>query len=384
MRQAIGRYPSVIALQRKLAASREEVQPAGSLPDPTIGAMYQSVGKPWGPMAPMSMGQIEYTQPLYYPGKRAARRRAASAETRVRAAELVDLQWSIATEIRSTYAQVYALDREREAVLAARILVRTLAGAVAGRYATGQGQQEAVVKIDLERYRLDERLADIQAERVALVATLNRLAERGQNEPFGVIQDLPDGLRVPSNLAEQALAKSPSVAVRRAAIQAARDRLDAAELETRPDFLLGLAAGSTVDALPVFTARFGVQLPVWKGDKQDPMVRSARDQVDAAQAEMAAAEAEQRASAQRLRAQWDRDNAQVALYEQAIVPQTTEALHAATSAYTTGQGDFSNLIEDYRLWLDARVSLARRRAERFMTWAEVQALIAGTLDRRSP
>jgi outer membrane protein TolC len=278
---------------------------------------------------------------------------------------------------------VYALDRERESVVAANDLVKTLGDAVAGRYAAGRAEQEAVVKLDLERFRLDERLGDIQAERASLVATLNQLAERDQSEPFGIVRQLPDGLRVPPNVAELALARSPSVAVRRAEIQAARDRLEAARLETRPNLLVGLAAGSTVDALPVFTARFGVELPVWKADKQEPMVRSSRRRLDAAHAELAATEAEVRSGAARLLARWERDNAQIARYEQAILPQTSAALNAATAAYAAGQGDFSNLIEDFQLWLDARVALARRRAERFMTWAEIQNLIAGSLSRRS-
>jgi outer membrane protein, heavy metal efflux system len=381
VQRGVGRYPSVLALRRRLAAAREEVEPAGSLPDPMIGAMYQSVGKPWNPMGPMSMGQIEFTQPLYYPGKRAVRRRAAWAETSVRSAEVLDLQWAIATEIRSSYARIYALDRETESVGAAHDLVRTLGEAVAGRYAAGRAEQESVLKIELERFRLDERSADIVAERAGLVATLNRLAERETGEQFGIVRDLPTGLNIPPNVVNLALAGAPAVAVRRAAIQAARDRLEAAQLETRPNFLVGVSAGSTVDALPVFTARFGVEVPMWKGDKQEPMARAARLQLDAAQAELAATEAEIRAAAARLIARWERDNRQVERYEQAILPHTSSALHAATAAYVSGQGDFSNLIEDFELWLDARVSLAQRRAERFTTWAEVQALIGGHFDR---
>lgn len=377
------RYPSVIALKRRLAASREEVEPAGALPDPTLGAMYQSVGKPWDPMAPMSMGQVEYTQPLFYPGKRAARRRAASAESSVLRADVLDMQLAIATEIRLSYARIYALDRERESVDAAHDLVLTLGEAVAARYAAGRVEQEAVVKINLERFRLDERKADLLAERAALVATLNRLAERDASEPLGNVARLPARLELPPNAADLALARAPSVAVRRAAIQAGTDRLAAARLETKPDFVVGLSAGSTVDGLPVITARFGVELPIWKGDKQEPMVRAARLRLEAAQAELEATKSEVRAAVVRLIAQWDRDNAQVERYEQAILPQTSAALHAATAAYVSGQGDFSNLIEDFRLWLDARVSLERRRADRFMTWAEVQALIGGSLDRSS-
>jgi outer membrane protein TolC len=377
--QAIGRYPTVRALKQRLAAAREQVAPAGALPDPMVGVMYQSVGTPWRPMA-MSMGVIEVSQPIFYPGKRAARRQAATSEAAMRAAELVELRFRVATEVRRTYARVYVLDRERESVEAARELVQTLVEAVAGRYAAGQAEQEAVLKVELERFRLKERLVDIGAERAALVAILDRLTERDASAPFGVVGELPSGKRLPGRAADAALARSPAVLVQRASIQAARDRMESARLETKPNFLVGLSAGSTVEAEPVVIARFGLELPIWSGDKQDPLVRAAGHELDAAREDLAASEANIRSEAARLEAQWTRDNDQIERYEQAILPQTAAVLQAATSSYVAGRGDFSMLIEDFRLWLDARVSFARRRADRFMTWAELEELTAGKLE----
>jgi len=33
------------------------------------------------------------------------------------------------------------------------------------------------------------------------------------------------------------------------------------------------------------------------------------------------------------------------------------------------------VIEDFNLWLDARVELARRESSRFATWAELETLL---------
>jgi hypothetical protein len=35
------------------------------------------------------------------------------------------------------------------------------------------------------------------------------------------------------------------------------------------------------------------------------------------------------------------------------------------------------VIEDFNLWLEARVQLARREADRFTAWAELQQLVHG-------
>jgi outer membrane protein TolC len=375
--RAVSRYPSVAAFEQRIKAAREEVSPAGALPDPMVGAMYQSVGPPWSPMRLMSMAQVEVSQPLYYPGKRDARRRVAAAEVNVRAAQLLELRWQLATEICETYARIYTLDRERESLLAAQQLVQTLFEAVAARYSSGQAEQEAVAKITLERFMISERLTDLTADRAGFVAVINHLTARPQGAPFGPVRDLPGALQLPTNPTATALAGSPSLRMRRAEIQAARDRLGAADLETRPNFLVGLAAGSTLEAEPVITARFGMELPLWSGTKQEPMVRSARHQLDAARAELTAGEAQIRAALETLLARWKRDNEQIERYQQAILPQTIAAMQAAIAAYVSGRGDFSLLIEDFRLWLDARVSLARRFADRFMTWTQIQALTAG-------
>jgi hypothetical protein len=65
-------------------------------------------------------------------------------------------------------------------------------------------------------------------------------------------------------------------------------------------------------------------------------------------------------------------------YREAIVPQTSAAVDAARSSYLTGRGDFSTVIEDFELWIEARVELARRQADRYTVWAELQALAVET------
>ena len=72
---------------------------------------------------------------------------------------------------------------------------------------------------------------------------------------------------------------------------------------------------------------------------------------------------------------WRRAASQVSRYAQAVVPQSGLALDAARSSYLAGRGDFSTVIDDFDGWLEARTGLARREAERFTTWAELEALV---------
>jgi outer membrane protein, heavy metal efflux system len=373
---AVEQSPTVSALRERVASARQKVSPAGALPDPMVGVMYQSMGPPWSPMAPMSMAQLEVSQQIPYPGKRGSRRASAEADADVGNLGLQDLRARLVADVRKTYGRIYALDRERDSVESARRIVDVLVATVSSRYSAGQAEQEALAKIVLERSDLDERQTDITADRVALVATMNRLTGQPETTPFGHIDALPEVGLAPDGVAQAAIDRSPELGVQRAAVRAASRRLDAAQIENRPDFLVGLAGGSTTIGDPVITLRVGVTLPLWGGEKQKPLIRSAEHDIDAAQQDLRATELAVREQVTRLTAQWKRDERQIDRYRSAIVPQSSVVLDAARGSYANGRGDFSMVVEDFRRWLDARVGLARREADRFTTWSEIQALVA--------
>jgi outer membrane protein TolC len=95
-----------------------------------------------------------------------------------------------------------------------------------------------------------------------------------------------------------------------------------------------------------------------------------------AQAELRDAVALARAEAARLVAEREQADRQLLRDREAIVPQTSAAVDAARASYLAGRGDFSTVIEDFELWLEARAELARRESDRFAVWAQLEALVA--------
>lgn len=374
VRLAISNSPTLSAQRARQASAREMVQASGALPDPMVGAMYQSMGAPWRPMAPMSMAQAEVSQSIPGIGKRQARRNAAEADARLRELEVVAAKAQIAAQVRSLFAQIYASDREQHALEGAHALIELLVGSVAGQLAAGKADQEALARIATERSRLDEQLIDLRANREILVARLNRLLARRTAESVPRLEALPDIELAPDPLAERALGHAPELRLQRATVLAASRRRENAETETRPNFLFGLSGGATTTGEPIVTLRFGMELPIWRASKQDPMIRAAQKDVESAEGEYRAMELKLRSEIAELSARLQRDTAQIRLYRTSILPNTELALRAARDAYSTGRGSFAAVIEDFRQWLEARVGLSRREADRLMTWAELQAL----------
>jgi outer membrane protein TolC len=376
---ALGRSAEVDILRAKLDAARELVAPAGALPNPTSSVTYTEADFPHFSVGrePMSAVTIEYRQGLPWAGKREARRAVARADVETKARELEELRRQLAREVRTIYARLYTLDRERGLLKAARELLDLLAATASSRYGVGEASEEPVIKAQIEVSKLDERLDDLVAERRVQVAALNRLLDFPIDAPLGTVEDLPPVTVPAGSWIDLAAAHAPSLAVTQAEIDAAEKRLAVAKLDEKPDFSLDGAVGIRGTLPPVVTVGVGIEWPLWKKDKQAPLVRAAEWDVDLARHMQHDAWADLRAEVARLTAEWQRSEQQVRRYKQAILPRTAEAMDAARLAYLNGRGDFSAVVEDFGLWLDARVRLAGREADRFATWAELQMVTGG-------
>ena len=377
--EALSRSPALAAARSRLAAAREMEAPASALPDPTVEAMLQDAGFPSYTIGSedMSMAGLEVRQPLPYPGKRRARAEVARAETAQREAEVADLERRIAAEVRSLYARLYAIDQEQKTLDAARELVDLLSTTARARYSAGGGDQENLLKAQLQATRLEEREEDHHAMRRSLVAELNRWLDRPGDSPLGAVGALPAVAALSGSWTDRALAGSSKVRQARAAIATAERRIAVERLDLKPDLspLAGLASRGSKG--PVLTLRLGIELPFWKRQKQEPRIRAAEADLEAARQELRDAEAEVRAQAARLASDWSQADRQVTRYREGILPQSSATLDAARSSYLAGRGDFTTLIEDFNLWLEAREQLARREADRYTAWAGLESLTGG-------
>jgi len=377
--EALAKSPALAAARSRLAAAREMEAPAAALPDPTVEAMLQDAGFPNYTIGSedMSMAGVEVRQALPYPGKRRARAASARADTDLRTAEAADLERQITAEVRRLFARIYAVDKELEVYVAARDLVDLMSATAKSGYATGGSDQEALLKAQLQVTRLEERLDDLETERASLVAELNRWLDRPGESALGTIAALPVAPEPPGPWEERAVAASSPVRLARAAVAAAERRAEVAKLDLKPDLSPAAGIATRGPKGPVLTLRLGVELPFWRRQKQEPKIRAAEAELAAARLEQRDAEAKARADAARLEAEWAKAERQIVRFREGLVPQTSLAFDAARSSYLAGRGTFSTLNEDFILWLDARVQLARREADRFALWAELEKLTGG-------
>jgi outer membrane protein TolC len=367
------RSPTLAAKEALTHASDAAVGPASALPDPMFEFMLQDVGFPDMTIgdAEMSMATFEVSQNLLFPGKRKARRNAALAEVRVRSLEQERVRKKLLMDLRVLYARLYAADRESRSLQAARELLGMLNETVAMRYSAGETDQEAVLKVQLQGFRILERLESVQAKRKSLAAGLNGLLDLPADAPFGEVADLPPAVLPPDALVHGAESASPEVLVRTAELQTVEKQLHAARMEAWPNLSLGGGAGYREKLDPLAIFRLGVEIPFWRKSKVQATISMREHERQAAHQDLRESQAMARADLSRSMARMEGASNQVKLYEEAILPQSSAALDAARASYAAGQGTFSTVIEDFDLWLEAQVGLAQRQAEAFIAWAGV-------------
>jgi outer membrane protein TolC len=347
------------------------IQDAG-FPDWTIGE------------AEMSMIGPQITQAIPFPGKRGARRAAAAAETRVLETEADGLRRGVVLDVRRAYARLYALDRGIEVVTASRDLAELIAATVSHHVETADMAQGDALRARLLLSRIEELRTDLARERAGEVAALNRILDRPGDSDPGSVVSLPRPEPPRADADGGLVERTADVAWRRASLAAAERRCELAGTDLRPDLVAGAGVGFRGGFDPVASGRLGVELPLWQAGKQRAALRAASAERKAATETLREARAAVRAEAARLRAAWAFADDQVVRYEQSLVPQSSLAFDAARSAYLAGRGDFGAVLAGFDLWLESRMGLARREAERFTAWAELDALFGPYPEAAAP
>jgi outer membrane protein, heavy metal efflux system len=379
--KALAAAPSLAAQRARLDAARVAVPAADVLPDPTVEFEYRDGGFPKWTVGsnPMSMIGASVRQPLLTKGRKTARHAAATAEVDTRRAEADETAADLATKVRTAYAEIYAVDRERAILNDSREIARLLAETAMARYSSGGTDQASVLRAQVEQTRVSQRAVDLDAERTALVASMNRLLNQPPGTAFGEVSSLPEPPPFAGPLArlpDMAGARAPEVSVRQADVAAAAQRVEMARAELRPNFSVGGSLYWQGGVDRIASVSVGIEWPVRKSRKQLPLLASSERDLEAAQHDLEDMTEGTRAEAARLIAGIERDEEQIKEYRSALLPQSAAAFDAVRASYLTGGGDFSSVLDEFRRWTDARVQLASLEAGRFALRSQLDVLVA--------
>ncbi|QEM67184.1 TolC family protein [Geobacter sp. FeAm09] len=241
VKTALANNPEVAASEAYLKMLENKAKQAGSLEDPMLMLKIQN-GVVTDPLNfrrdSMTQKVVGISQQLPWFGKRGLRsdvaRREAEASHWNRKERILD----IARGVKETYYQIYFTDKSLEILNKNTRILDDFITIAQNRYAVGQGVQQDIFKAQLEKSKLMDMRITLEQQRRSLEIRLNNLLYRPVNTPVGAI---PDPQIAPFNhgdaeLLEQAEKNRPLLKGMRAQIDKSQAAQALARKEFFPDF----------------------------------------------------------------------------------------------------------------------------------------------------
>jgi len=398
VRTALAANPGVQGSMAGYRAALERVHVAAALPDPMVsaGQALRAVQTRVGPQ----LDTVAVSQVFPWFGKLDLRGKVATEEAAAVHEMHLARQRDVIAQVKKAFYNLAYIDGALDIGREEQSLLGHYEELAQARYASGQGLQQAVIRIQAEITKVVNRLDTLQQQRETIAARLNTLMNRRPDEPVPAIATPAVPGDVPLDLSELAAlgdTRRPEIRTADALVGRGERAVDLARKNFWPDLTVGAAfvnVGDRTDAAGVmqpppdngrnaFSLTFGFNVPI-RRDKYRADVRRAAEELSAATLhrseaynEMAFAVREQVVRLQTLREQ-------LTLVGDVLLPQTDEALRSTESAYETGQVGVLDLLDSERSRLDVRLIQARDVADYLVALADLERAIGAPFPTRIP
>lgn len=380
--EALAANPDLQAARARWEMNTERIAQADSLDDPVAGIAFNNfpVDSLAADETPMTGRILRISQKFPFPGKLALRGEIAEEQAAWYRAAYKDARLQLARMVREGWYSLYYFDRGIEVTEKNIALLDDFTRLTETRYEVGQGLQQDVLKSQVERSKLMDRLFTLRQQRRTALENLNRLLAR----PTGTPLDMPTKLKIPSVsipldvLLEQSRSERPMYVAYESLVERYRVERQLARKNFYPDFTVGGAytfreETRADDGTDFVGIEFSMNLPVYR-QKRHAAVAEAESGVRMALRQYDDFRNTVEFNIADGYAQMEKNRDQLRLYETGIVPQAGQSYQAAVSAYQVGSVDFLSLLDSlmtlyrydleyYRVQTDYLMSLARLQAE---------------------
>ena len=358
--------PTLAAARLDARALARRGDQVGALPDPTASVMVAPYPILTARGTQRSQWRVEQMVP--WPGTLGLRRDAADAAAEAARLGADATALDLARDATRAYADLVRTQEAADVVRAFQARLGAFAEAAAVRYEVGRGPQGAILQVQLERQRLDERLIEFDRQRDAAVQTLARVLDR-PGLTVGRVVTPPAALPDADDLDALALDLRPEVAAAQARIDQAEVDVALAERAYYPDLGVGVVYTdiAPADAPPTATGRdalglmASVRIPLGR-DRLRAGVEEARLRQRAAEVRLEATRTAIQTDLADALADARRAAEAVALYRDTLLPLSLTTVESALAGYTTGAVDFLAFLDAERARFQIQLGLVDARA----------------------
>ena len=386
--EALERTPAVLESRARYRAARERVPQVTALPDPVLSftQALRSLETRVGPQTnAVTLSQdFPWIGTLDLQGRVALQQ--AAAQYHLHQARRRD----IVAQVKLAFYELAYIDAALSLAHEERLLLEHYETLARTRYATGQGLQQAVIKLQAEIARIINRRHQLDRQRLTRSAHLNVLRDRSAEEAVPAIRPLT---RPPLDLDRAQLYElghrhRQELQAAAALIRGSERSIELARKRARPSFTASvgvLNVGRRDDpagiALPppdngrnAVTVSLGVSLPLRRGKYRAGVEQAAAELLAHRHRQAAERNAMER-GVQDAVVRLETLDRQVELLDTVLIPQTEEALRATEAAYETGQLAVLDLLDSERMLIEIRLMRARYVSDSLIALSDLERAV---------
>ncbi|BAW80616.1 outer membrane efflux protein [Candidatus Nitrosoglobus terrae] len=377
---ALNRNLGIKAQQASTEAAQYRIAPAGALDDPTL-SYYTAPGTLVGNRF---SEQLEFSQPLPWPGKLTLRKQAAQEEAQTVVEDEKILRLQVATAAKTLFAewfyvyQALAINQEHQALL------EELRRNAEVQHAAGRVGQQDALQAEIAHTQLEVEAATLDHRRHEVQARINTLLNHPPQAQIPLPADLPEPIELPSLTELQAISlrEHPTLARIRAQIAKAIAQEKLAKKDFYPDFRVTTGYNSFWDNFSQRLALgFSINLPLNYGDKRSAALDAAHADLRREHWQLTDQETQLLSKLAISRSAVEEIEIVIGAYTHRLIPLAQNSLNAAQADYRAGAGLFITIINAERQQLRTTEGLVRARADYSRQLAELEQGMGIPLNR---
>ena len=314
--------------------------------------IFGSVGSP-RPFAGYSNSDFAYigfgvSQDIPYPGKRQLRASVAEHEADSMEAQTDSIRRTVVGNLKMVYFRLAYIQQTLGVLQRSDALLNQVQEAAEARYRVGQGNQQDVLKAQLQHTKILQEIAHHHQEEGLLEAQIKQVLGRPQESAEIVAETLT--LRAlpyaAAELLQRAREENPDVHSKQASIRQQETKVELAHKNFRPDFNIQYNYEHNASQFrDYYMATFGIRLP--NRGRQKAELAEAQENQERARQELDSESQRVLSDVQQQYVRAKTSEERLKIYSDGLVPQSEATFQSALSAYQSNKQDFESLLSGF-------------------------------------
>ncbi len=379
--EAESHNPQILAAWRAWQAAEQVPSQVSTLPDPEIVVQHVSAGTPvpfWDfNTVDMTFIGFGISQSLPYPGKLRLRGQMAKRDAAAAGDEVETVRREVDEQLRTAYFRLGYVQQALAIERRDRNLLTEIERIAEARYRVGQGNQQDVLKAQLEETKILRNLVVLNQERDTLQAQLRQILDRSPDSPAIGAEALTE-TRLPYKSGELlALVRTANsdVAARQQLVRTRSLGVELAGKDFYPDFNVQYMWEHTGASFPDrYALGIGIKIPIYHSRRQEPELVQAAEELNQSRRQYEAQVQRVYFEVQDQYLAAETDDHVLTIYRQGLIPQATATFNAGLAAYQTGREDFQTLLDSFLDVLNLDLEYWRTLANHEIALARLEQL----------